>query len=348
MACRFIDGFDHYDTSQQLRKWNLATNTVIQSVIFRNGTSAVALATGGDLLQQVLDDQTSWVVGFAFRHDTAGVEHEILRIVDGITGSAQAGLRVLADDTLKMTRGSSGTVAGGTSTLTINANTWYYIEVKYTVSDSIAADTCIVRVTESGGDPVEFINVDAGEDMKNTVNATASNFLWLNLTAAIDFWLDDVYIFDGTGTENNDFAGDSKVVTLFPDGSGNQNDFDGSDGNSIDNHLLVDETPADDDTTHVDGEFGEEIDLYTLDDIAVKPASIHAVQVNMVAKSVISTRDTRALTRIGGVNYEGALKSPTTSYANIAEVHDVSPATGVSWQHSEINAAQFGIQVEVF
>ena len=71
---------------------------------------------------------------------------------------------------------------------------------------------------------------------------------------------DDVYLMAGTGDE---FLGDCTVATLLPTGNGFVNQFVGSDGNSTDNYLLVDEQPPSS-TDYVGSATTGQQDLYTL------------------------------------------------------------------------------------
>ena len=62
-------------------------------------------------------------------------------------------------------------------------------------------------------------------------------------TANYDY--DDLYICDGTtvpGEPVNDFLGDVRVDTLYPNGNGNSSQWVGQDANSTDNYLNVDDT----------------------------------------------------------------------------------------------------------
>ena len=340
MVCRFVDSFDYYSTSEIFRKWtNLQLAiTSIDTVNQRTGTGALRMAGTQSFVSLTIDDQASWVVGFAFR--TSGFNDQAFFIfVDDVV--SQCVLRMNNDGTLEVLRGASS-VSGGVSTATLTLNTYVYIEMKVTISNSIAADSCIVRVD---GDDV--INVDAGEDLQVSANATSDRFRLSNQVNSIEVLFDDLYIFDQTGSENNDFIGDAFVAAQFPDGNGTTNDFNGSDGNSVDNYLLVDENPTDDDVTYTESSTPGDIDLYTFDNITGS-ANIKAIQINNVTrKSDTGGRTMRSVTRPASTNFFGTSRAPSAaSYFNEREILDQNPETSADWTKQNFNATEFGIEIE--
>ena len=349
MTCRLIDGFDYYSTGDITGKWTtkgLDANVSITAATVRNGTGALRIVSHASqgICSVSFDDQASWIIGFGFYTDAihGGSVDRILHLIDN--GAAQLTLRINIDSTLEVLRSSSTAVAGGKSTLTINAETWYYIELKCTIANSIASDSCIVNVND-----VEYINVDAAEDLQATANATADSIALMGrIASGPTHYFDDVYIFDGTGSDNVDFAGDSKVLAHYPDGTGTINDFTGSDADSIDNHLLVDEVLTDDDTSYVESSGVADIDLYTFDDFAVPPNTIHAVQINMVTKKDdAGARTIRSIIRPISTNIEGDSKSPSDgSYSNEIQIYDLNPEITGVWTEAAFNATEFGIKIQ--
>jgi hypothetical protein len=214
--------------------------------------------------------------------------------------------------------------------------------MKVTIANSIGANTCKVRVNE-----VDWITVATGQDLQTTANATANGIKVRNGNSAVIMQFDDIYICDGTGGVNDDFLGDVKVVSLLPDGNGTTSQFTGSDADSTDNFLHVDETDTDDDTSYVESSTAGHIDLYTFDNLA-SADTVHAVQVNnVVKKDDAGSRTVRAVTRPVATNFFGDSKSPSNgSYTNETHVYDVSPETSIAWTESEINGTEFGVEIE--
>ena len=338
MVCRFIDSFDYYSTADMSRKW---TNTNLMTIDSdaRTGFGALRMANSNVNVQQGFDLQSSWVVGAAFKTSAFVAVQNIFQFLD--VGTIQVSLRVNSDGTLEVYRSGTISVAGGVSTFVLTTGTYFYIEWKVTISNSIPADSCIVKING-----IERVNVDAGEDVQGTVNSTANIFRIVGASGSINLW-DDLYVFDQTGSENNDFIGDAFVSAHFPDGNGTTSDFDGSDGNSIDNYLLVDENPTDDDATYVESSTAGDIDLYTFDGLTGS-ANIKAVQINNVVKKTdAGSRTMRAVTRPTSTNFFGASKGMSVvSYLNEIEILEQDPETAAIWTKARFNATEFGIETE--
>jgi hypothetical protein len=155
---------------------------------------------------------------------------------------------------------------------------------------------------------------------------------------------DDIYITDSGGIINNGYLGDIRVYARFPDGNGNYSQLLGSDGNSVDNYLLVDENPDPNTSDYVGSGTPGQIDTYTMADI---PSGIikAVVQRSYMAKSDAGARTARNVVRIASMDYTSSDFSLNTSYAQQATFWDASPASTVAWTSSEVNSAEFGVEV---
>ena len=333
-----MDSFDYYSTTEVTRKWSVMSGATID-VDSRTGSGALRMTNFNVSASVGLDSQPSWIVGAAFKTNSLGNVQPIFKFIDDTT--IQCTLRLNVDGTLEIVRSTGTSVSGGVSIATLTTGTYFYIEWKVTISNSIAADTGIVRVDGS-----EVINVDAGEDLQISVNSTANIFQIAGGSATTNLW-DDLYVFDGTGSENNDFIGDAFVAAQFPDGNGTTNDFNGSDGNSVDNYLLVDEALTDDDVTYTESSTPGDIDLYTFDNLTASP-NIKAVQLNsVIRKDEIGARTIRTVTRPASTNFFGASKAPSAiSYLNEIEILDQNPETAANWTKQDFNATEFGVEIE--
>ncbi len=74
MSLRFVDSFDHYNTAQVTRKWNvLGGTTSILAGGGRNGTQSLHIPSQNCYLLKTIDPQPSWVVGFAANFSRFGL-----------------------------------------------------------------------------------------------------------------------------------------------------------------------------------------------------------------------------------------------------------------------------------
>ena len=161
MVCRFIDGADYYNTADLTRKWtsewvNGGTTTTVEQ---RTGARGIGMVGAFAHLTVTIDDQASWIIGLAWKGIGSFSGLPMLRIYDN--GTIQCGLEIGLDGLLRVLGASATLVAGGKSTIPLHADRYAFIEWKVTIANSIAADSCIVRINEK-----EVINVDAGEDLQ--------------------------------------------------------------------------------------------------------------------------------------------------------------------------------------
>lgn len=335
MAVRFLDSFDTYDTSQMLRKWTAQFNGTIAAIDPRNGSQHLHLAAA-NIMSLTLDAQATWIFGSGIQWASLpGSWVEVIVLEDNGTSQVQLGLN--NSGTLEVRRNGSA-VSGGESVNAISVETWYFVEIKATISNSIAADSCQVYVNGE-----LWLTVATGQDLQASGNASANKLI---VRASVTTYFDDLYLCDGTGSKNNDILGECRVEALLPSGNGSTNDFTGSDADSIDNYLHVDEVPADDDVTYVEDSTPANQDLYAFDDLSATPVAIFAVQANIIAKKDdAGARSAMALIRSGGTTYDGDTHALTQgSYENHMSIIEDDPDTASAWDEAGINAAEFGLE----
>jgi hypothetical protein len=339
MALRFVDSFDHYASALLTRKWFITDGGVgITAAQGRRGTSALRAQLSTYGVTKNFDNQATWIVGCAFRMGTLpiGAVAQVLKLIDGT--SVQVDVRVNLDGTFSVTR--NGTLLS-TSTYVMPLSTYVYLEFKATISDAAGAyDLRINGASITSGSSV---------DTKNTANAYANRVALAtsSLSASnCDFYFDDVYVCDGTGSANNDFLGDCRVDCYFPSGNGNSSQMVGSDGNSVDNYALVDEAAMNSDTDYVESSTVSNKDTYAFADITHSPTSIYGVQINMFAKKGdAGLRSIQSVTRSGGSDTDGTAKPLGTDYTDEMEMRETDPNTSAAWTISGFNAAEFGAKV---
>lgn len=161
------------------------------------------------------------------------------------------------------------------------------------------------------------------------------------------FYVDNLYITDTGGTKNTLNLGPIEAKLLLPDGNGNYSQLVGSDGNSIDNYLLVDNNAATPPATteYVGSATEGDKDTYTLDDLADTPgikgliASYYAAATDSGAKYI------RPVIRLSSTDYVGASLGLSTDYQFVEDTFDENPATSADWTYSEINGMELGQEV---
>lgn len=341
MSLVWCDSFDHYSTTYLVRKYTTQLGTASTvSGSGRNGSGFASGASGTTYQGWRKSLGTSfqtWVVGFAILvPSTPGTQVNVFRIEDGTT--AQIEIRVNTDLTISVTR--NGTTLG-TSSTTLTTNTWAYVELKVKIDNT----TGTIELKING---VTRIGPSSSLDTQNTANASASAFVIGSDRLSVR--LDDLYVLNGTssgvsGAPNNDFLGDVRVEALFPNGNGNSSQFVGSDGNSTDNYLLVDETTPNDDTDYVQSSTLNDKDTYAMTDLVTVAGSVYGIQaVPNAKKDDAGSRTFKTQIRSGGTDVEGAEKTLGTSYAFFPEIFE-SDSAGAQWTISSINSIEAGVKV---
>lgn len=340
MSLRFIDGADHYATADITRKWN---------AVGPSGTCAVQVGLGrfggGNALRidplscsvtKTLDNQGTWIVGFAMQTPGLPTGSAVLvQFIDSVNG-VQCDLRVNSDGTLSVTR-NGAPLTGGQSTASIRVGSWNYIEVKVSISTSIAANAVQVQLNSA-----VVLTVAAGQSTQLSANASANTIVLAG--AFVGCLFDDIYIADGNGAVNNTFLNDSRVVALLPNGAGALTAF--SVTGAPTNWQATSDNPPDNDTSYVSSNTPGNIDLYTVPNLSVA-GTIRGVQTVIDArKDDAGSHGLAAEVRIGGTNYNGATVQLGSTYVMQTEIRETNPFTGVAWTQSDINTPlQIGLNL---
>lgn len=338
MALIFLDSFDYYATADILLKWSANSEMSIQTP-GRTGAGAMGHAnTSGTpfVTKSGLPSHATYIVGVAFQNTNGAIStRTLLALREGST--VHVDVRIDAAGKLTVTR--NGTLLGTGTTVVPNSG-WQYLELKATCHD-----TAGVAVLKLNG--VVEINL-TGQD---TRNGGTGVFDGIQLWSKQSFndqrtWFDDLYICDGSGSApSNDFLGDCKVECLLPNGDGATSQLVGSDGNSVNNSLLVDETQENGDTDYVESSNVGEKDTYAFGNLATVTGTVYGVQVIPVAKKTdAGTRQIVSVARLSGTEVDSAAKNLTGGYAQLPDIREAKPGGG-AWTIADVNGAEFGVKV---
>jgi hypothetical protein len=203
----------------------------------------------------VAGNATMWAVGAnAIVLSEAATAHLILRRT--ATGTVEV-------------RNGAGTVVLLTSTDVIGTSGWNYVELKAVIHDTTGS----LSLAIDGGTPVTA----SGIDTRNGGAAGVINRITWNggVTNGGTMFVDDMFIDDST------LRGECRVETLRPSGNGASSTMVGSDGNSVDNYVHVD-----DDATTADYVGSATVgakDTYAMTDLASTAGTVLAMQTEVLA-----------------------------------------------------------------
>ncbi len=229
-----------------------------------------------------------------------------------------------------------------TTTFNVTYSSWFLFELHVKIADSNG----VVEVKIDGvADATGTFTGDTKPDTNTTINTISFTGTDWNMV----MYFDDLAMNDVNGGVDDTWCGDGKIIILKPNANGDSSDLVGSDGNSTDNYLLVDEVPSDGDTTYVESTVVDDYDLYNLEACGLSGVTINRVQV------VARGRDTAASG--GEIGLRVKTNSSEYTSSNIALVttytqdlrgpeYLTNPQSAGEWSTSELDALQVGAVVK--
>lgn len=327
MTLLHMDSFEMGDTTLRYAGANLAR----QASAGRNGR-ACSRSSGSTAAVKTFTATGTVISGVAsadalqmsFWADSNTVQHITIHFTS-------AGL-------VEVRRGAvNGTLLTSASTGLLHAaGQFQYLEAKVTVADS--GGTVEVRINGSTTPLINFTG-----DTRN--GGTSTNIDAVRVAGNSQCDLNDWYICNGSGSVNNNFLGDIRVYPLMPNGNGSSSQLVGSDGNSTDNYLLVDEKPYS--TTDYNGSStAGNRDMYTIENLPSNVVSVLGVQeISIAAKSDAGAISGKQVIRPSTTNYASASLTLSTTYALFSTLREQNPDTTAAWAISEVNATEIGWEV---
>ena len=346
MSLVFIESFDHYSAAQLGWKWNTIVGILsgtILSAAGRRSTAAFVVSTAtARTLQKTVCNASCYVVGFAFKANTAptAADRGLLQFLDA--GTVHLELGISTAGTLAITRGAGVTVLSSYA-IALNTGQFYYVEMKAEISNSISAGGVEVRL-----DGVSIMTLAAGADSQNAGTAQINQIL-IGATGNIgaeDFRFDDLYMLDTLGTEYKNFMGDVRVDASVISNVGTVASWSPSSAGATMLSMIASAHP-DSNVTYMFASAASDTQRFGFSGLVSANGSIYAVQLNLaVAKS-----DTTSVMQVAGLFFSGSVSGigstttvGNTSYAYVLMITSAD-ASGASWSSNTINKTEFGIKI---
>jgi hypothetical protein len=339
MVLLYADGFD-----EGMQDWASNTGMVtFTGTNARSGYCAIYQQAGN--FRRVITPSATVIVGCALRWDAretypSGLSAPIITFFSDNNTTQHCGLYGTNDGSLRLANcGGPTLLTGGTTATNVIAtnSTYYYIELKVTISDTIGA--MALRVNNSL--LLNLTNVDTKNGGTSSLIDAVS---WHLSGVSGNILTDDVYILDGTGSYNNDFLGDLSVEHLRPTGD-DAVTWTRSTGST--NFSCVDEMGNADTSDYNGSPTVGNRDFYTIGPSARVAGTVHGVYVSgTMAKSDAGARNAALCIREGAA---GAIRTATsqtlsTSYVAYRQAYD-RKNDGSAWSISDINALRIGAEV---
>jgi hypothetical protein len=354
------EGFDHYsDTTHMYQKWSaidtLDPGSPGQTGRFPAQGSAISRAfqiantTGSTTklagFRTLGSSPGTVIIGWAFRVGSLSAESNLgVSAYDSSAATEQIGLAVETSGAVRVYRGGSNhTATIGTSAAGLIATgTWYYIEMKIVFSTT-ATGSVVVNLNG----PTQILNLTSVQTAQSS-NASCDSVAIeaVGNSSSTTVIIDDLYVCDTTGSQNNAFLGDVKYVTVLPASpAGRLDQWAQTGGTGGQPWTAVNETNPDDDTSYVSDATVGDIEDFNLGSHGTI-ATLYGVGVNAYAR-----KDDAGVRTLGLGVGDGTTENFDAGHALGATYHcyvrtlDSNPLTSAAWATSDLATLQAALKV---
>lgn len=342
MALLFFEGFDSYGTGTQLaQQANFTGNPGIVTTNVRTGRACIDL-NNAFVRNSFALSGTTIVLGVGARWTAVGASQRVFRT--WCSATSRSGIQVGINNSGQLTVGYGGStnpnqdnntafgVTLWTGTDIEPTATYVHYELKAVLSGTATGSWTLRRngqVVQSQSGVITLANA-----------ADVVTGLILEGRPGSNTNFDDLYVCDGSGSDNNDFLGPVRVNALAP----TANDAVAWTPNTGANWDAVNDASPDDDTTYVSAA-SVLTDRYTIADLPASAAIVRGVRVVYRArKEDAATVETRALIRSNVTEALGPTDALDTTYRYYTAYYATDPNTGVSWTPAGVNALTAGVR----
>lgn len=329
MARLFTDGAEMGDAlAFTTSSCTLSTSTK------RSGNYGYVTYGGSQNLQKTINSLTEIYIRFGYYDGSLYGTVTPLRWLNGVT--VLGSLR-LSNTTRKFSFYTGTGTLVSTGSIVATSGTWHLIEVHIKFADS--GGLLELRI-----DGLQDSDATFSGDTKPGAETSINSISLQSAQADSTINTDDIAINDTSGAVDNSWCGDGHVIALVPNANGDLSQLSGSDGNSTDNYLLVDETPSNSDTDYVEGSTVDQKDLYNLSASGLTNVNISRVWGEARSKDTTTAGGLLAITvKTEGTEYDSGDIALPTSYAAVkGPEYLVNPQTGIAWTIAELDALQVG------
>lgn len=220
----------------------------------------------------------------------------------------------------------------GTLTPIVTPSAWNHYELVH--DNATGSGTLYIN----GVSRATWTGVDTGRTI-TLINASANQSLPSN---ASDYWIKDLVVWDGTGSENNSVMGTVIVRRIVPDGDVSLGDWTPSTGTTGFNLL---NGTAPDDTTFLsaaDTPMPSDVMQFTMTNLPPDITSVRGlVPVIRVRKIDGGDATIQAGVSPNGTDWDdGADRPTTTAFTYYFDVSELNPDTGTAWTPATVDSSE--------
>jgi len=324
MARVFMDGAEGND----LTFWGAQSGVSVSAAQKRSGDYSYYLNGNGCFAtRNLVTGLSEFCLRFGLRIGGLTTERLLLSLRNSTTTAAD--LRY-EPTTAKLKAYVNGALVGSAS-VSLAAAAWGRVEVYYKMADSGG----VYDVKLDGVTVISFSG-----DTKPSTYTTIDNFHFTANTS-FDFWIDDLALNDMTGDTHNSWCGDGHIELRRDAGNGDRSDWAGSDGNSVDNYLLVDDVTPDGDATYIFDSTPGNQDMSTVESWDGTYKQVQFAWPEMRVRGETGNEQLTAGVKTNGAVHMDSAQALTTQYSRVVGyLMEVNPQSLLPWSEAEINAAQ--------
>ena len=341
----WCDGFDHYGVVGNLTEGpyaQVSVGTALDTTNPRTGTHSLIIQSTGTVRRVLGGAKTTVGLGAAFYTGTLPTIASSCRLF-GFRDAGNADQITITLETtgiISVRRGSvSGTSLGDSGTPVFTAETYQHVEVLVFFSQTVGTVEVRINgvtvVSLSGVDTVATALVECSQVVIGGINSGASTFN-----------VDDFFAYDDTGSFNNTFIGDRRVLTLFPNSNTAQADWTAV--GAATGYECIDEASPDGDTTYITAGVPGSPGAISEFGIQNLPAGVSAISavvvVEMARKTEAGTANTQWSIISGASESAGADKPMTEIYTYRQDVFETDPASAAPFTPSEVDGLQIKVE----
>lgn len=312
----------------------------------RRGGGCLMLSHGAYVYKNLSSSEQELIIGFAYNRQTGSQAWTLVEFTEGT--NSHIFLRMNSDFTLSVVKGGTGTVLG-TSSRTIIANEWVFIELRAKISTTLGSfDLRMNGVTQASGSDLNTRNASSSVDAINRIYLGAGAN---SDTSYISRRLCDLYLNNTTvvsGSSCHTFLGPIRVEYLPAAAEGFYKQFTPSTGTN--RAATVDDTGILTSDNNYSSTAGQ-MDTYTLATLpAIAGGSVvYAVaQKAVIAKTDAGYLDAALMLRDGSTSTDlvsSTVVQPNTTDTFFTQTYELNPFTTVGWTGTDIANLQTGVKV---
>lgn len=347
MALLWMDGFDHYggNISNMLNGVWAQTTGSLSTVNPRTGTHHF-LRSGSSVLRRVLGGAKT-TVGFGAAYYLTELPSEndevgLLTMSDA-SNLQQISFGIQSTGTMTVVRGGTtgvnGTVIHTTATPVVVAEAYQHIEFRVGVHSTNGS----VEVRVNGVTVINLVDVDTNPTGAGEVSQL-SLAKYGPSSSNTTTHMDDVFAWDDTGTTNNDFLGDRRVRTIYPDSDTATAEW--SIVGAVNGFDAINQTGPDGDTTYIEADTNVPVTSeFGLQDLPASTGAIAAVQTYIMQRKTEAGDGNTQTSLISGASVaDGADRPITEVYTYGQDVFETDPDTGSAWTKAGVDAAKLRLR----